>query len=1165
MSRPPAEDSTPPATATDRTLRDRTQLRFFVIAVGLGAVFWLGDALLDHLVCYPGQATFLDALILDPPGHELYTRLFVLGLLIIGSYGLANYSVRLTGQVEQYRGVFSESPDAILLVDPTNGRLVDFNDQACRLLGYTRPELAGLSIPEIDAEQSQAKIDATLEGVEKTGPTRFETRLRTRDGRLVEVEVRVRPLRRQGRPLHISVVTDITERNASARTIKDLNRRITLALETADIGIWEYDAAENRLIWDDAMFRLYGIEPDDFTGVYEAWQRSLYPDDRQRAEEAVQAALAGGRPFDTEFRIVRPNGEVRHIRANAHLVTDEHGKVQGQVGTNFDVTEQRRSEQALRDSEARFRDITETMPGAVFQYLLYPDGKDEIQYASPGCFTIWDVSPEALTNDPSPLWDMVVPEDLDGLSKSVRQSAETGEMWEHEWRIRTRAGQLKRLYGRAFPRYLENNAIFWNTLVIDVTEHREAIEVLNRFFEQPLNLNLIARFDGTILQINRAWATFLGRPIEQLEGSVFLDFVHPDDVSATLVEISQLAQGRRHAVFENRCRDGDGRYRLVKWSASVSTDSGLLYAVAADISAARQAEERLLEAAAVFANTAEGVIITDLNANIRDVNQAFSDITGYEREEAIGRNPSLLQSGRHDPSFFNSMWTALTGSGVWRGEVWNRRKDGSVYPQLLTISTVRNSQHQATGYVGVFSDISTLKETEERLEYLAHHDPLTSLPNRLLFNARLEQSLRYAKRTGAMLAVVFVDIDRFKQINDSAGHQIGDELLKEIAQRLQSTVRADDTVARISGDEFVLILEDVGDASGARHVVKKLAAIFQSPIPLREGEVLVTASIGVTLFPRDGDSPELLLRAADAAMYRAKTTGRNAVFFFSPELDREVFEKWHLERELHAAIKNDEVRLVYQPQVDLSTHRVIGLEALLRWQHPTLGAIPPGRFIPAAEGSGFIRELGAWALRHACAQGEAWRREGLDFGRIAVNVSGHQLQRGDFADLVEQTLLKTRLPAEHLELEVTESFVMHDRAEVTDQLSRLRLHGVLIAIDDFGTDYSSLSRLKQLPIDRLKIDQSFIRNMRHDPNDLAITKTIIAIGRTLGHGVIAEGVETVEHFDLLVGIGCPSVQGYAVARPMETDAVPTWIRHWEEEGASTDAPVKDDATTSRPA
>ncbi|MGK7890943.1 MAG: EAL domain-containing protein [Leptolyngbyaceae cyanobacterium] len=568
--------------------------------------------------------------------------------------------------------------------------------------------------------------------------------------------------------------------------------------------------------------------------------------------------------------------------------------------------------------------------------------------------------------------------------------------------------------------------------------------------------------------------------------------------------------------------------------------------------------QKLYQAAAVFESTVQGVAITNLEGTILDVNQAFVEITGYGRDEVIGENHRLLQSGYHDRSFYQALWQQLKKQGYWRGEIWNRRRDGSIYPELLTIGTVRNEQGQPTGYVGVFSDITPAKRSEEQLKRLAHHDPLTDLPNRLLLNARLKQSIKRAKRQQQQFALVFIDLDRFKQINDSLGHSSGDLLLQQLSLRLTGSLRADDTVARISGDEFVVLLEDIGSAEGAIVVVRKLVDVFKVPFTLGNQEVYMTASLGISLFPDDGNNAADLLRNADAAMYQAKEEGRNTYCFYAEDVTAAVFEQALTENALKGALNRQEFYLVYQPQVGLrpelsssispelqpggnqegaAVGALKGMEVLLRWQHSELGLVSPGRFIPLAEQSGLIREIGFWVLRTACIQGKHWLDQGLDFGHLAVNVAGPQIQHRDFVQEVQTALLESGLPAQHLELEITESFVMQHPGERVEQLQRLRNLGIQISIDDFGTGYSSLSYLKQLPIDKLKIDQSFVRDIPEDANDMAIAEAVIALGQALNLQVIAEGVETEDQAQFLREKGCHEAQGYFFSKPVRPDAI----------------------------
>lgn len=547
-------------------------------------------------------------------------------------------------------------------------------------------------------------------------------------------------------------------------------------------------------------------------------------------------------------------------------------------------------------------------------------------------------------------------------------------------------------------------------------------------------------------------------------------------------------------------------------------------------------EKQLQQSATVFQSTLEGVIITDGDVNILDVNRAFEEITGYTRDEVIGRNPRMLQSGRHDTDFYREMWSSLNETGQWRGEVWNRRKNGFVYPEWLNISCIYDGKdEQPVNYVAVFSDITSIKRSEEKLDHLAHHDPLTDLPNRLLFNARLEQSIKQAKRNRSVFAVLFLDLDRFKNINDSLGHKAGDELLQQLAERVSQEIRLSDTFARISGDEFVILLENTGNAQNTAVAVEKIMAVFNRAFPLGGHEIRITASIGISLYPANGKSAATLLRNADAAMYRAKNEGRNSYQFYTKEMTSSAFERVVIENALRMALTRNEFHLVYQPQLRLQNRKLIGVEALIRWHHPELGEISPSKFIPLAEENGLIHDIGSWVLRAACLQGRQWMKKGFNFGRIAVNVARPQFQHSDFVDKVKAILDDSQLPADKLEFEVTESFIMQNTEHAVQQLEALRRLGLSLAIDDFGTGYSSMSYLKLLPIQKLKIDQSFIRDIPFDTNDMAISEAVIALGKALDLRVIAEGVETEQQAEFLLEKGCQEAQGYLYGRPVTVE------------------------------
>ncbi|HRD67179.1 MAG TPA: EAL domain-containing protein [Candidatus Competibacter sp.] len=561
----------------------------------------------------------------------------------------------------------------------------------------------------------------------------------------------------------------------------------------------------------------------------------------------------------------------------------------------------------------------------------------------------------------------------------------------------------------------------------------------------------------------------------------------------------------------------------------------------ADLTEQKHAQERLRLAASVFENTAEGIMITDTDRIILAINRGFTEITGYAAEEVIGKTPALLHSGRQSPVVYREMWEAIRRSGKWRGEIWNRRKNGEIYAELLSISAVKDEDGQATHYVGVFSDITAQKQAEQQLSFLAHHDSLTGLPNRVLFNDRLTHAIRRAARESVQVAVLFIDLDHFKNVNDTLGHHLGDRLLWMVTGELQKTVRASDTLARLGGDEFALLVEGLDGVQDAFLVAQKLLGVFAQSFALAEHELYISASIGIAMYPNDGQDAHDLVKNADAAMYQAKAKGRNSYHCYAKELTAYAVERLQLEAMLRRSIQLNELVVYFQPQVELSTGALIGAEALVRWCHPELGLVPPAKFIPLAEEMGFIAALGEWVLREASSKLEVWRAAGYGLPKISVNLSIKQFERGDLVDLVEKILAETGLPPECLEMEITESFIA--RAEDAVRfVGHLRALGVHLSVDDFGTGYSSLAYLKRLPLQTLKIDKSFVGDIGRDANNEAIVRTIIALARNLGLAVIAEGVETEEQVDFLLQEGCRIGQGYYFDRPLpEEEFVARWL------------------------
>jgi len=540
-------------------------------------------------------------------------------------------------------------------------------------------------------------------------------------------------------------------------------------------------------------------------------------------------------------------------------------------------------------------------------------------------------------------------------------------------------------------------------------------------------------------------------------------------------------------------------------------------------------------AAVVVENTSEGVMVTDLKGRIVNVNPAYCEITGYARDELIGQTPKVNQSGRHDANFYKAMWACLHKDGYWGGEIWDRRKNGSVYPKLMTINAVYDETGKATHYVGVFNDITSLKEAEGQLETLAYFDPLTALPNRALFHDRLRQEVAGSGRSGKKTALMLIDLDRFKTVNDTLGHQAGDALLKQAAKRMTDRVRETDTVARIGGDEFTVILSDLEDLHAVGPVAQDLIDILTRPFHMEGQDVYIGASIGISICPDDAGDLETLNKNADMAMYRSKDAGRGCYHFFHPDMDAAANLRLKMEVNLRRALVNDEFVVYYQPKVDLKTNTIVGMEALVRWMDPDEGMVPPDDFIPVAEENGMVILIDQFVLREACQQIKIWR-EGGDNLRVAVNLSALQFKQSDLVEIIDGVLQSLDVPPEALELEITESAIMDDPEGAIILIQGLRDLGVYLSVDDFGTGYSSLSYLKKFPINALKIDQAFVRELTEDSDDAAIVRSIISLSQSLGLGVVAEGIETEAQRAFLLEYDCTLGQGYFFSRPIPQDA-----------------------------
>ena len=650
--------------------------------------------------------------------------------------------------------------------------------------------------------------------------------------------------------------------------------------------------------------------------------------------------------------------------------------------------------------------------------------------------------------------------------------------------------------------------------------------------------------DGRYIEANQAFLDITGYSLDELRQRTYWDLTPDSYRDEDMARVKLIEGKRRVGPYEKEYIRRDGSHVPVRLSVMMVTgDDGVpyLWAIVEDISEHKRAEAETLLAASVFHNTAEAIVITDSRSCIVSVNPAFTEITGYTPEDVIDRTPRLLKSEHHDPAFYEVMWNELTARGQWQGQIWNRRKNGEAFLAWQTITAVRDDRGTVVRYVSVFNDMTEIHRKDEHIRHQAFHDALTGLPNRLLLQDRLGHAIEVARREQTQVAVMFIDLDRFKVVNDSLGHDIGDMLLMRITQRLTECLRKSDTIARLGGDEFVVVVSDFDGIGEVTEVAEKIIVNVALPLTLKGHEVQVGASIGIALFPQDGDDVTVLMKDADTAMYRSKAAGRNTFRFFDAEMDGAAVERLKLEAALRHALDNSEFELYYQPKIELASGKISGAEALIRWNSPERGLVSPDIFIPLAEETGLIVNIGDWVIERACQQLADWEARGAQPVTVAVNVSARQFLDPAFASKVSALLARYHLEPTLLEVELTESTVMADPERAVSQFLHLREVGISVSVDDFGTGYSSLAYLKRLPLDTIKIDRSFIRSVDSESDNAAIVKAIIGLGGALGMSTIAEGVETLAEEQHLQEAGCHNAQGFKYAKPLPAAEFEAWV------------------------
>ena len=682
----------------------------------------------------------------------------------------------------------------------------------------------------------------------------------------------------------------------------------------------------------------------------------------------------------------------------------------------------------------------------------------------------------------------------------------------------------------------------FNVMVASLGSREEELRSAQREIEAIVgnapSVIYIKDTEGKYLLINPMFEKLFNVTNTQIKGKTDFD-IFPEQLASAFsandkIVLADLASQQ----FEESAPHEDGMHTYLSNKFPLLDDNGAAFAIcgiSTDITQRKKAEEDLQLAKKVIASANEAVVITNTDGFIEDVNEAYLSVTGFDRDEVVGSKPGISASGKHDKAFYKKMWEQILETGRWEGEIWDRRKNGEIYPTWMSINTVRDDQGKATHYVGIFNDITGKKETETRLEELAYFDVLTGLPNRLLFRDRLNHEIASCRRHQSKLAVIFVDLDNFKLINDSQGHLAGDKLLEVIGKRLLSKARETDTVARLGGDEFTIVLTDISDPEHVSEFARNMIDTINQPMTIYGQPAKIGASAGIAIYPGDGEDMETLIKNADIALYQAKEQGRNNYQFFSAALQEQILSRIQLERDLRNALAKKEFVVYYQPKFNIRENRILGMEALVRWMPDKDTLIAPGDFIPLAEETGLIVPIGEWVLETACRQTADWERATGRKLRVAINLSAAQFRQENLVESISRTLEESGLDADNLELELTESMVMHDVEKAIVQMNMLRELGLQLSIDDFGTGYSSLEYLKRFPINSLKIDRSFIRDLAEDSQDAAIIEAIIAMADKLKMNVIAEGIETEAHMKFVRSVGCHEAQGYYLGRPMSAE------------------------------
>lgn len=1052
----------------------------------------------------------------------------------------------------KYIDLFESANDVILFVDK-NAKILDINQRASELTGYTRKELLNIDIPEDlvhpeDRERMHSIFNELITGKSQV----YEVRWRAKDGHIIwfEGSSSARTSRTGKFLASRCILRNITERKQVEHELQcSENNYKRLEDNMSDI-VWIMDQDTKLIHMNSSVTQIlgYSVEESLNLTVKDILTPNSYQKMQQILDELREEIKGCKNPQWTrtiELEQIRKDGSTVWVEVKANLLCNAKGEPDGILGITRDINDRKLAEQAIRETEQKFRILAENAPDIVWQLDL----TGIITYASPSV-RAFGYEPEELIGHH--FLDFIPAEAQDHLRLLFIKALQDHSRKHYETQLLRKDGTLVWLDISYNIVIINGEPVAIQGIARDLTQRKIYEEALQEseeryrvlFEDNPYPMWVYDIDSYKFLAVNNAAIRDYGYSYNDFMSMSIFDIRPPEDIDSLCESIMNFdpTQDRRE-VWHHKKKDGTIIYAEIIAKQLDFDGKNARLVIAQDVSERKRIEAYLhLQTSAINA-ASDQILITNNRGEIEFVNPALEQETGYTFEEILNKTPKIFASGKQDCNYYSTLWETISTGKTWHGEITNQRKDGSYYIEDMTITPVKNEADVIEHFIAIKRNITDKKMYEKRLNHLAHHDVLTGLPNRLLLSDKLVQRFALARRLNHSMAIMFLDLDRFKLVNDTLGHNIGDLLLKEVAIRLSANIRDTDIVARMGGDEFIVTIGELSSTRDIAVIAQKILKALSEPFVLNGHELSISASIGISIYPQDGVDVETLVKNADTAMYRAKEQGRNRYHLFTEALNTAVIERMTLEHNMRKALERNEFLVYYQPRVNIATGKTVGMEALVRWQHKELGLISPSQFIPLAEETGLIVPISNWVLREACKQNKAWQDAGLPPMEIAINISARLFQQESLLLSINRVLKETGLDPRYLELELTESTLMNNSEFTIETLHQIKAMGVRVSIDDFGTGYSSLSRLKRFPVDSLKIDRSFVKDITTNADDAAVATMVVAMARSLNLKVVAEGVETLEQLQFLKSLACDEMQGYFISRPVDAEEFTQFLRN----------------------